>query len=117
MAGGVDTKLTAGEVGTLMEVEDKELTSESLTYQPQAELEPAETLTELKPVKQNVTYDSQTGKMYAELGTTSGQSRAQLGAREAARTSRAVSSGDAEQAAITEAVARPVVRPRNLPGV
>ena len=80
MAGGVDTKLTAGEVGTLMEVEDKELTSESLNYQPQAELEPAETLTELKPVKQNVTYDSQTGKMYAELGTSSGQSRGQLGA-------------------------------------
>ena len=79
----VDTKMTGGEVVTLMEVEDKELTSETLTYQPQAELEPAETLTELKPVKQNVTYDSQTGKMYAELGSSvSGESRTQLGGAE-----------------------------------
>ena len=29
-----------------------------------------DTLTQLKPVKQNVTYDSETGKMYAELGSS-----------------------------------------------
>ena len=52
----------------MMEVDPKD--GPSLTYQPQADLEPAETLTELKPVKQNVTYDSQTGKMYAELGSS-----------------------------------------------
>ena len=28
------------------------------------------TITELKPVKQNVTYDTSTGKMYAELGAS-----------------------------------------------
>ena len=78
MSVGVETKMTGGEV--MMEVEEKELTSEtSLTYQPQVELEPAETLTELKPVKQSVTYDSQTGKMYAELGTTSGERGVSLG--------------------------------------
>ena len=39
-------------------------------YQPQvAELEQPK-LEEMKPVKQNVTYDSSTGKMYEELGTT-----------------------------------------------
>ena len=81
MSAGVETKMTGGEVrvATMMEVEEKELTSESLTYQPQVELEPAETLTELKPVKQSVTYDSQTGKMYAELGTTSGERGVSLG--------------------------------------
>ena len=39
-------------------------------YQPQvAELEQPK-LEEMKPVKQNVTYDSSTGKMYEELGST-----------------------------------------------
>ena len=39
-------------------------------YQPQVpELEQPK-LEEMKPVKQNVTYDSSTGKMYEELGTT-----------------------------------------------
>ena len=58
---------------TMMEVDTKDGTTveDNLTYQPQADIEPAETLTELKPVKQSVTYDSQTGKMYAELGTSS----------------------------------------------
>ena len=81
MSAGVETKMTGSDVrvATMMEVEEKELTSESLTYQPQVELEPAETLTELKPVKQSVTYDSQTGKMYAELGTTSGERGVSLG--------------------------------------
>ena len=58
---------------TMMEVDTKDgsTVEDNLTYQPQADIEPAETLTELKPVKQSVTYDSQTGKMYAELGTSS----------------------------------------------
>ena len=46
---------------------------EDITYQPQADpasLEPTDTI-ELKPVKQNVTYDTSTGKMYAELGSSS----------------------------------------------
>ena len=76
MSAGVETKMT---VATIMEVEEKELASESLTYQPQVDLEPAETLTELKPVKQSVTYDSQTGKMYAELGTSSAERAVSLG--------------------------------------
>ena len=39
-------------------------------YQPQVpELEQPK-VEEMKPVKQNVTYDSSTGKMYEELGTT-----------------------------------------------
>ena len=81
MSGGVETKMSVGEVrvSSIMEVEEKELTSESLTYQPQVDLEPAETLTELKPVKQSVTYDSQTGKMYAELGTSNTERGVSLG--------------------------------------
>ena len=81
MSGGAESKLTVGEVRVtaMMEVEEKELASESLTYQPQVELEPAESLTELKPVKQSVTYDSQTGKMYAELGSTSVERGVSLG--------------------------------------
>ena len=42
-------------------------------YLPPSELEPGQveaTITELKPVKQNVTYDTSTGKMYAELGAS-----------------------------------------------
>ena len=48
-------------------------------YQPQVNqlesLDPkTESKTEMKPVKQTVTYDSSTGKMYEELGSTSSSS-------------------------------------------
>ena len=46
---------------------------EDIPYQPQADpaaMETTDTI-ELKPVKQNVTYDTSTGKMYAELGSSS----------------------------------------------
>ena len=67
MAVIVDTMETMTDPDTEMDTAPVE---ESLQYQPQADLQqPAETLTELKPVKQAVTYDSSTGKMYAELGS------------------------------------------------
>ena len=45
-----------------------------------ADLEPSSgPLTELKPVKQSVTYDNQTGKVYAELGTSAATSRPPTG--------------------------------------
>jgi hypothetical protein len=50
-----------------------EKTGDEAQYQPPSELEPGQveaTITELKPVKQNVTYDTSTGKMYAELGAS-----------------------------------------------
>ena len=67
MAVMVDSLDTMTDPDTEMDTAPVE---ESLQYQPQADLQqPAETLTELKPVKQSVTYDSSTGKMYAELGS------------------------------------------------
>ena len=112
MAGGTDAH--SGHPGhslepalthsdSLMEVDTKDNTGmeDGLTYQPQvslhveratcddliqaADLEPSSgQLTELKPVKQSVTYDNQTGKVYAELGTSAAASRppAGLGERE-----------------------------------
>ena len=89
---------------SLMEVDTKDNTGmeAGLTYQPQVrhiiiscdmrshdadqatDIEPSSgPLTELKPVKQSVTYDNQTGKVYAELGTSVTTSRppAALGKR------------------------------------
>ena len=48
--------------------------AEATKYEPQGpQLEPLK-IVEMKPVKQNVTYDSSTGKMYEELGSSSGAS-------------------------------------------
>ena len=43
-------------------------------YQPQVSHLEQPKLQEMKPVKQNVTYDSSTGKMYEELGSTNSSS-------------------------------------------
>ena len=50
---------------------------ESGKYQPQlSQLEPVKPV-EMKPVKQTVTYDSSTGKMYEELGSSGSSAAAQ----------------------------------------
>ena len=55
--------------------------SEATKYEPQGpQLEPLK-IVEMKPVKQNVTYDSSTGKMYEELGSSSSSSQANQQAR------------------------------------
>ena len=70
------------EAGTLMEVDStilervekvEKVGVDEAQYQPPSDLEPGQveaTITELKPVKQSVTYDTSTGKMYAELGAS-----------------------------------------------
>ena len=80
MAAPANPECSVMEVDSTNIVTDKEPNAvianvkmvEDMTYQPQADpssLEPTDTI-ELKPIKQNVTYDTSTGKMYAELGST-----------------------------------------------
>lgn len=81
MAANTNTECSVMDVDSNSILPDKERGAviaqvkmvEDITYQPQADpasLEATDTI-ELKPVKQNVTYDTSTGKMYAELGSSS----------------------------------------------
>ena len=73
MMTGLSDTMTGDEMMEV-DVKDAGVVEDSLQYQPQADLQQhTETLTELKPVKQSVTYDSSTGKMYAELGSTASE--------------------------------------------